>query len=595
MIVPMKKVTLVCMASDQKSTLDSLRDLGVMHLTPITEPLSEEIDKARANLQKAESAVTILDGIKPPKNTVPKPTLTLDTEAAIDKVHELTNRGEVLADELAVLDSERELIKPFGNFDPSLLPDLADKSVVVRLYSAPAKELIEAPDGVTMFTLSANSTTQYFALVARNDFDFAGEEAILPASQLSEIEAAIAKARADTEEINKELLTLKSAKDVIAESTCGLEGVIEYAVAKDGMASSDHVSYLQGYCPADLLDKVRAKTADLGWGLVIEDPEKDDEPPTLVRYPRWVEPIKAVFDVLGILPGYREADISMVFLLFFSVFFAMLIGDAGYGVLFLGLTIFARRKMKDAPAYPFVLFGILSACTAIWGVLTGNYFGIPLEALPPFLQSLTSTWLTNIETSRDNIIKLCFTIGALHLTVAHIWNAVVLFPSRKWLAQLGWIGLVWCMFFAAGHYVLSYDYPSWILGVFLPSLVLVALFMTSKKDMKTEWIHHAMLPLSVINCFVDVISYIRLFAVGMASAKVAMSVNMIVNLDASKIWTIPIIAVILLAGHALNIALCGLGILVHGVRLNTLEFSLHRDMQWSGFPYKPFMNRITKT
>ena len=113
--------------------------------------------------------------------------------------------------------------------------------------------------------------------------------------------------------------------------------------------------------------------------------------------------------------------------------------------------------------------------------------------------------------------------------------------------------------------------------------------MTSPKDMKKEWIQHAMFPLSVVNCFVDIVSYIRLFAVGMASLAVAQSFNgMAADIGLDKLWTVPLFALILLLGHGLNIILCALGILVHGVRLNTLEFSLHKNIEWKGIPYRPF-------
>jgi V/A-type H+-transporting ATPase subunit I len=101
-----------------------------------------------------------------------------------------------------------------------------------------------------------------------------------------------------------------------------------------------------------------------------------------------------------------------------------------------------------------------------------------------------------------------------------------------------------------------------------------------------------MFPLSIVNCFVDIVSYIRLFAVGLASLSVAQSFNdMAMQLGWKHIWTIPFMAMILLAGHALNIILCALGILVHGVRLNTLEFSLHKNLEWKGIPYQPFARK----
>ena len=128
----------------------------------------------------------------------------------------------------------------------------------------------------------------------------------------------------------------------------------------------------------------------------------------------------------------------------------------------------------------------------------------------------------------------------------------------------------------------------------LLSVLLILLFMSSSEEFKQEKIEHIMFPLALVSCFVDVISYIRLFAVGMASLSVAQSFNdMAMRLDFSKVWTIPFIALILAAGHGLNILLCVLGILVHGVRLNTLEFSTHKEQEWSGRKYNPFKRSET--
>jgi V/A-type H+/Na+-transporting ATPase subunit I len=304
--------------------------------------------------------------------------------------------------------------------------------------------------------------------------------------------------------------------------------------------------------------------------------------------PNWVKPVKAVLQMLAILPGYREADISAVFLIFFSIFFAILIGDAGYGLLFLGLTAFARKKLPKAPAYPFVLFTILSTATLVWGALTGNWFGIEPAHLPgilkiPYLQMFQG------DGARDLVIRLCFLLGAVHLTIAHIWNTIALAPSLKAIAQVGWIGLVWSMFFTALNMVLGQALPPFFVPMLVGAVVLILAFMTSPKDFKSEWINHAMFPLSIVNCFVDIVSYIRLFAVGLASLSVAASFNnMAMQIGWSRIWTIPIFALILLLGHGLNIVLCALGILVHGVRLNTLEFSLHKNVEWKGFAYRPF-------
>jgi len=356
------------------------------------------------------------------------------------------------------------------------------------------------------------------------------------------------------------------------------------------MGDTRDLVYLQGFCPVDEVKAVNAESHRSGWGLVVRDPDTDDHVPTLIRNPAWIRPIKAVFGMIGLLPGYREIDISAAFLLFFSVFFAMLIGDAGYGALFLVATLAVRAKARKAPAYPFHLLVILSACTIAWGILTGTYFGITTN-LPAPLTSLRIDWLTG-DAAEANIMQLCFFIGALHLSVAHAWNALRILNSTKALAQLGWIALTWTMFFTARTMILGAAFPRFGYWLLIGGISLVALFMSKPRELKTEWASHVMLPLDVISNFVDVVSYVRLFAVGSASLAVAAAFNeMALAKGIHSIGAGFGAALILLLGHLLNILLGAMGILVHGVRLNTLEFSGHIGMQWTGITFRPFARR----
>ena len=590
MIVKMKQITLLCQAHDKESTLEELRDIGVLHLVPVQEPQGDDLDDARQNLERARVASSALNLYAHEHHGQHKRNDHGSSSPAeiVERVSQLLQHGKELEDSREVLNHEISLLEPFGAFDPDLVRALAEKGIHVRLFSSSPKHPIEVPDDASVLILNEDAHGAHFVVTATSEFEIEAHELPPPEKSLYDLREELKNVEDQIKEMESRLCDLSSEYKTISDYEHELKEKQAFVQARGGMGQDRAVSYLQGFCPEDRVDDIRAVLNRQGWGLLVEEPTVGSPVPTLVSYPRCVKPIKAIFDVLQILPGYHEADISMVFLVFFSVFFAMLIGDAGYGLLFLIATIYAARKMKKAPRYPFTLFGILSIGTIVWGVATGNYFGIDQEILPSFLKNLSCGWLTDSEHGQSNIMKTCFLLGGLHLTIAHIWNALIFFPDRKWISQAGWIGLVWCMFYSARHYVLGDAYPGWMLYLFLPSLLLVVLFMTSREDMKAEWINHAMLPLSVINCFVDIVSYIRLFAVGMASAKVAMSVNLALQLGVSKIWTIPIIAAILIAGHTLNIVLCALGILVHGVRLNTLEFSLHRNMEWSGFSYNPF-------
>ena len=106
-------------------------------------------------------------------------------------------------------------------------------------------------------------------------------------------------------------------EDVVTSEEFSLERAQE-------VLKNETVAVLQGFCPVDRMDTIKSAAAEHGWGIVVSDPEPEDAVPTQIRYPRLIRPIKAVFDLLQISPGYREADISSVFLLFFSLLYAYL-------------------------------------------------------------------------------------------------------------------------------------------------------------------------------------------------------------------------------------------------------------------------------
>jgi V/A-type H+-transporting ATPase subunit I len=233
---------------------------------------------------------------------------------------------------------------------------------------------------------------------------------------------------------------------------------------------------------------------------------------------------------------------------------------------------------------------IVGLATLFWGVITASYFGIP--TLPRYASALEIAWIKD----RDNLIDLCFLIGAVHLSFAHVWNAVTLGRAGAWTkvpAQVGWLVVVWSMFFLARQAVLGRPMPGYLLYLLIAGIALVAVFMKTPKELKAEWIDHALLPLTMIGNFVDILSYIRLFAVGYASIAVLAAFNdMAASIGFDSVLTAVAASLLLLFANALNIVLAGLGVLVHAVRLNTLEFSTHKGLAWQGYnQYTPFARR----
>jgi V/A-type H+-transporting ATPase subunit I len=595
MIVRMKKTTLLCLASERDASLEALRALGVLHVVPIAPPASGDLDALRAELADAQSTQALLraaaraDRRKPSERAAASSPAATGGAEVVSRARDLTQRRRALEERRDALRAEEAQAAPFGDFDPAAARALTAKGLSVRLFFVPAKDAPAAPEGMSLFTIREEPAGRYVAAVSRAPFEYAAREWPLPARALGAVRAELAAATAELAATERQLLDLAHAGD--APLAAHIETITARATfqgVKDGMGASGAVAYLSGFCPADAVEPLRQAAAAHGWGLLIEEPADSDRVPTLIRNPRWIRPIEALFDMIRILPGYREVDVSAPFLFFLTIFFAMIIGDAGYGLIFLTLTLLARHKMKTAPAGPFILMTVFSVATIVWGILSGAYFGLdPLPAaLKPFQDRIPLTaWLAE----RQNIMGLCLLIGSIHLSLAHLWNAIRAINSLRALAQLGWIALVWTMFFLARAMMFGLAFPKLYVPIAIAGLVAIVLFMTPPNKLKEEWINHAMLPLSVMSAFGDVLSYLRLYALGVAGFKVAGAFNLLAGgLGFDHVLTGLLAALILFASHALNVALSAMSVLVHGIRLNALEFSMHLGLEWTGFEYRPF-------
>jgi V/A-type H+-transporting ATPase subunit I len=189
------------------------------------------------------------------------------------------------------------------------------------------------------------------------------------------------------------------------------------------------------------------------------------------------------------------------------------------------------------------------------------------------------------------MMHLSFLIGAIHLTIAHLIRIVQYINSTRVLSEIGWIAFVWGLFFVAERLVLNKALPEWNTWLFVGGALLVTLFSREGKTfISSVLISVANLPLSLINGFSDIVSYVRLFAVGMATSTVASSFNnMILPAGVDKSFLeLLMAAVALLLGHGLNIVLALMAVMVHGIRLNMLEFAGHLGVEFSGEAYKPF-------
>jgi V/A-type H+-transporting ATPase subunit I len=600
MIVPMQRAIVLCLAKDRDEALESLHSLGVLHIdageTAFSAP-SASLRDAENDLAAAEAAMDLVASA--PSKCDPLLAGSATPPADLDEAVALSKELAALDSEAGQLAQEHRRVAPLGDFDPALARDLARNGVPLTLFSLPASvsvgERPESPGPAVLRPLGASGPIRFYAMLGDGTPPDGAERIRIPERRLSEIEAdrdANEKRRAailaSLAAAAKNRAPLDAALDRLAEAR-------DFAAARDALGTAGPVCWLSGFAPEESADALRAAARQNGWGLLLREPSADETPPTLIRPPRFFRSAPALFSALNVAPGYTESDVSVPFLCYFSLFFAMIVGDGGYGILLLAATLAAARKFRKNPAAkPWItMMTVFSAATVLWGIASNTWFGVS----PGFLAHPVSRWLG--DPSYRSMMLLCFTIGVSHLMLARIWNALCKLNDTTCLAEFGWAGILFTMYLVANTIVGVFDaFPSWAYGVGGISILLVFCFTVKPSELKTNGAELGMLPLNIMSALGDIISYVRLFAVGLASVKVAENFNnMATGLFAAShpFWLNAVLAVgmvlILLIGHGLNFAMAGLSVLVHAVRLNTLEFSNHKGVSWSGYEFNPFRKR----
>jgi len=588
MIVKMKKVTLLTDAKDQQSALLRLRQVGVLHPHIVERPSSDEIQQTESMIEKLDKALSLLTlESKPESKSVKK-----DADTVVATILEMAEQKEHLTAEMEKLLEKQRWFERWGKVSFATLQELAAAQVFCRFYQASKNEFEAIEDKSMIQVIHAGQNLVSFIQISRvpdEQLDFRQDP--IPEIEYKKLLAELAELEKSIDGIDQRLGDLSAAQEVLLARRQELQKTLQFNTVAASMTGIENIAFLQGYCPEESISAIEKLAAEQGLGFVVEDPDRPEEVPTLLRNPRWVRIIQPLFSFMGTLPGYAELDVSFIFLAFFSLFFAMLVGDAGYGLIFLAATFWLSRKKKTAPREFFRLMYLLSFGTIVWGVLSGNYFGSEQLSQLPFLRSLVIEGIYSFsDVNQDTVMRLTFIIGTLHLSVGHLLAAFKKINSLTALAELGWIAVLWAVFFVANNLILGKEIPQMTTVLFILGAALIGIFANFQKNIfKGILTSVANLPLSVINSFSDIVSYIRLFAVGMSTVIVASNFNQMASGsgESSIIGTI-LSVLILLLGHSLNITLAMMSVLVHGVRLNMLEFSSHVGMQWTGKKYEPF-------
>ena len=606
MIETMKKVTLFASEKDRLGTIGALRGCGVMHIIDLAAK-SEEALNEQKTLAGLEQVLAALDEKAGKKEK--------DAEASLDgsrfdemvsSVLSALGEKKNLQDRLLRLKVERDRIAPYGDFLPGDIAELSEKGVPLYFYTAgrKEKEAAAADDGNIVITLKDGKQV-FFCTVGKPLKKGSGANMfILPEKGLSEISSEILSDEKRIGELDALVSSFVPYRGAVRRAISKCKENILFERAKSTLSNEDGIIHITGYVPLCHLQEFKDCAKENGWAYLIDDPSEEDNPPTLIRYKGFVRIVKPVFDILGTVPGYREYDISTYFLLFFSLFFAMIVGDAGYGLIFLLAAVLMNIRSKKAGDLNILLY-VLSITTIVWGALTGTWFGSAaiLERFP-FLQRLVVPAITNFpevmgvdaDWAQNMVMKFCFILGAVQLSLACVLNIIHKVPKKdlSWVADLGWLIDVVLLYFLVLYLVIGAEcnFRIVVAGV-ATGFVLVCVFGAQApgvpfvQGLKSGLGGFFTTFLNTVSCFSNIMSYIRLFAVGMASLAIAQSFN---DMGAGLLGglTIPLGLLVILVGHALNLVMGLLSVVVHGVRLNLLEFSGQLGMEWSGYNYEPF-------
>ena len=534
MIEKMKMLHIVASASGKEEMLKGLRDAGIMHLAErqnADRSLSEQfqtLSKAANALKEYEDPI-LSDG---------------EFEKIYRGVRDAIEKKESLNQAIGAANTELDRISAWGDFSPEDVKALKNEGFDLHFYRMGSKEFQDAvnDENIRLIRLAPVDKMDTVAVFGTLPPEIPATEFMLPEHSASELKKQIEDGRKAIAECDETLKAASIYEASFDDQMVKLQNRMNFSAAGNTAQSDEDFVWLSGYIPEADMERFKAAAAEKSLAWAVEDVSEEDEHiPTKVKYNKVSGLIKPVFDILGILPGYREQDISLWFFLFFTLFFAMIIGDGGYGVLILLGTIALHVKQKKITNVTFLLY-VLSIATVIWGALTGTWFGMESAMKVPILKAMVFPSIATYpeyfgltaNDSQNAIMKFSFSIGAVQMALGSILAIKKKLPEKdlSWVADAGWTIAVIAMYLLALNLVIHEDIdlkPVFtLIGI---AFVLVVLFGGMSPDKSFGDGLKAGLGgaftqfLNTISCFGNVMSYIRLFAVGMAGVAISQSFN----------------------------------------------------------------------
>ncbi|MEG1564778.1 MAG: V-type ATPase 116kDa subunit family protein [Bacteroides sp.] len=603
MITKMKKLTFLVYYKEYEEFLSSLRELGVVHVVEKQRGVADnaELQDSLRRLARLTATLKMLQNQKLEKGIKPATEGgdALRGSQVADEIDTLLAEKNKLAQQELTYAKECDALQAWGNFEPASIQRLSDAGFNVGFYACSEGNYNEAWETEYNATIiNRVSSKIYFITLTKagEEVELDVEQVKLPVYSLSQLEtlyeetkqAIIAKEKQLLTYTEKEIPALKAALKT-------LQGEIEFSkvVLSTEQAAGEKLMMLQGWAPASSEIAIKTFLDESKVYYDITSPTPEDNVPIELNnkgFFAWFEPICKLY----MLPKYNELDLTPFFAPFFMLFFGLCLGDSGYGLfLLVGVTGYRliAKNIKTSMKGILSLVQILALSTFFCGMLTGTFFGVNLYALPwPIFQQMKA----HLYMDNNAMFQLSLLLGAVQIIFGMVLKAVnqgIQFGFKYAIGTIGWIVLLLAM---AVSYLLPAVMPMGgiahliVLGF---AAAMIFLYNSPGKNIFLNiglgvWDSYNM----VTGLLGDVLSYVRLFALGLSGGILASVFNSLaVGMSPDNVIAGPIIMVLIFViGHAINIFMNVLGAMVHPMRLTFVEFFKNSGYEGGGQEYKPF-------
>ena len=577
------------MSGDEDAFLKKLQSVGVVDITRSVKPVDEKSENLSSRAGVYRKALSLLKDVTPAE-------FADKTEGDLaDSVVETVNEIEAANNQLSQLYKELEERKPWGQFDTANIEKLNACGLKLHFYKVKSSNFDPLwKENFALSEISSDGTTTYFVIVSDSeDYDFPLKEMPAPEGDFKEIEKAIDKLGYEIEKKNRHLAELKChEKDIQKELDKLLLNLDLYLAHMSGTkAAADYITVFEGFAPTDNDAAVKEMLDREGVLYLVDKAKVDDNPPIKLRNNKFVSMFELLTDMYG-RPKYNEFDPTVFISIFFMLFFAFCMGDAGYGLVLIGAGLALKKMMPDIAK----LGVVLGIATTVIGLLFHTFFSTDMLTWSCIPDVVKKCMVPTEIAGFDGTMVLAIIVGIVHICLAMIvktYQATKVKGIANSLGTWGWTLLIVGGVIIGGFSligVMDSNVTKWIIIIIgiLSALGIFFLNNIHRNPLANFgvglWDTYQM----VTGLLGDVLSYLRLYALGLAGAKLGEAFNAIgvqALGDGGAGWIAFILIVVI--GHVLNVAMCVLGAFVHPLRLNFLEFFKNSGYEGTGRKYNP--------